>query len=48
MESGKVIPAIDKRYGLEQTVEAIQRFKDAKHCGKIVVLTEDPTQQSDE
>ena len=48
VESGKVIAAIDKRYGLEQTIEAIQRFKDAKHCGKIVVLTEDPTQQSDE
>ncbi len=48
VESGKIIPAIDKRYNLEQTSEAIQRFKEARHCGKIVVLVGDSTQQSDE
>lgn len=49
VESGKILPAVDKRYPLEQTAEAIERFQAAKHCGKIVVLVAEPNQQqSDE
>jgi len=44
VESGKILPAVDKRYPLEEAVEAIKRFQEAKHCGKIVVLVEDTTQ----
>jgi NADPH:quinone reductase-like Zn-dependent oxidoreductase len=40
VESGKLIPAVDKRYSLEEVPQAIRRFEEAKHCGKIIVLVE--------
>jgi len=40
VETGKLILAVDKRYGLEEVPQAIRRFEEAKHCGKIVVLVE--------
>ncbi|NKB34807.1 MAG: zinc-binding dehydrogenase [Pseudomonadales bacterium] len=40
VEGGKVIPAIDSRYPLEQTPLAIRRFKQASHKGKIIISVE--------
>ena len=46
VEAGKLIPAVDKRYSLEEVPQAIQRFEQAKHCGKIVVMVQ-PSPQHD-
>lgn len=40
VEGGRVIPAIDSRYPLEQTALAIRRFKQASHKGKIIISVE--------
>jgi len=48
VESGKLIPAVDKRYSLEEVPQAIRRFEEAKHCGKIVVLVEPNRRRDDE
>ncbi|MDD9895239.1 MAG: NAD(P)-dependent alcohol dehydrogenase [Gammaproteobacteria bacterium] len=37
VEGGRVIPAIDSRYPLEQTPLAIRRLKQASHKGKIII-----------
>lgn len=36
-ESGKIVPVIDKQYSLNETVEALQYFGEAKVKGKIVI-----------
>ena len=48
VESGKLIPAVGKRYSLEEVPQAIRRFEEAKHCGKIVVLVEPNRRRDDE
>jgi NADPH:quinone reductase-like Zn-dependent oxidoreductase len=37
LESGKVVPVIDKIYPLNKTAEALQHYLDGKFIGKIVI-----------
>ena len=37
IESGKVVPVVDKRYKLSEVPEAFRYFTEGLHAGKIVV-----------
>ena len=37
IESGKILPAIDRRYPLKEVPRALQRFAEAQHEGKIII-----------
>lgn len=43
IESGKILPAIDKRYPLKEVPNALQRFYEAKQEGKIIINVEEAT-----
>lgn len=43
IESGKILPAIDKRYPLKEVPNALQRFYEAKQEGKIIINVEEST-----
>ena len=40
LESGKVVPVIDRRYPLSETAEAFRYFEGGLHQGKIVITVE--------
>ena len=44
LESGHVVPVIDRRYSLTQTAEAFQYLEEGRHHGKIVISV-DPNGQ---
>lgn len=37
IESGKILPAIDKRFALQEVPLALERFAEARHEGKIII-----------
>jgi NADPH:quinone reductase-like Zn-dependent oxidoreductase len=39
--SGKVAPAIDRRYGLSETAEALRWVDDGRAKGKVVIVVSD-------
>ena len=41
MESGKVVPVIDRRYTLEQVPEAIRYLETGRARGKVVIVMKD-------
>jgi NADPH:quinone reductase-like Zn-dependent oxidoreductase len=43
IESGKILPAIDKRYPLKEVPNALQRFYESKQEGKIIINVEEST-----
>ncbi len=43
IESGKILPAIDKRYPLKEVPKALHRFAEAKQEGKIIINVEEAT-----
>lgn len=43
IESGKILPAIDKRYPLKEVTNALQRFYESKQEGKIIINVEEST-----
>ena len=40
LESGKVVPVIDRRYPLNETAEAIRYLEEGHALGKVVIITE--------
>ncbi len=40
LESGKVVPVIDRRYPLSETAEAFRYFEEGLHQGKLVITME--------
>lgn len=43
IESGKILPSIDRRYPLKEVTKALQRFSEAKQEGKIIITVEEST-----
>ena len=41
LQSGKVVPVIDRRYTLEQVPEAIRYLETGRARGKVVITMED-------
>ncbi|MBA7555592.1 hypothetical protein ES705_48263 [subsurface metagenome] len=41
LETGKVVPVIDKRYPLSKVAEAFRYFEEGHHKGKIVIILEE-------
>ena len=41
LESGKVVPVIDRRYTLEQVPEAIRYMETGRARGKVIIIMED-------
>jgi len=37
IDAGKILPAIDSRYSLEEVPAAINHFQSSKHKGKVIV-----------
>jgi len=44
LESGKVVPVIDRRYSLRETAEAIRYLETLHARGKVIINVEPPTQ----
>lgn len=40
LESGKIVPVIDRRYPLSETAEAIRYLEEGHALGKVVIITE--------
>ena len=40
VESGKVVPVIDKRYPLSEVAEAIRYLEEGHASGKVVITTQ--------
>jgi NADPH:quinone reductase-like Zn-dependent oxidoreductase len=38
LESGKVVPVIDRCYPLSETAQAIRYLEDAHACGKVIIM----------
>lgn len=43
IESGKILPSIDRRYPLKEVTKALRRFSEAKQEGKIIINVEEST-----
>ncbi len=37
LDAGQVVPTIDRTYPLDEVPQAIRRFGEARHQGKIVI-----------